>query len=33
MEELAEILKARNLSIASIESFTVGGFAITHWKY
>lgn len=27
MEELAEILKARNLSIASIESFTVGGFA------
>lgn len=27
MEELAEILKQRNISIASVESFTVGGFA------
>ena len=27
MEELAEILKQRDISIASVESFTVGGFA------
>lgn len=27
MEELAEILKQRQISIASVESFTVGGFA------
>lgn len=27
MEELAKILKERNISIASVESFTVGGFA------
>ena len=27
MDELADILKLRNISIASVESFTVGGFA------
>lgn len=27
MNELAEFLKARNISISSVESFTVGGFA------
>lgn len=27
MEELAEILKLRDISISSVESFTVGGFA------
>lgn len=27
MDELAQLLKDRNISIASVESFTVGGFA------
>ena len=29
MDELAQLLKDRNISIASVESFTVGGFAST----
>lgn len=29
MEELAQLLIQRNISISSVESFTVGGFAKT----
>ena len=33
MDELAQLLIERHISISSVESFTVGGFATPDWPY